>query len=68
MNRRPILRKVHLVNPSNPDGNLSVLVSVTVTFDKAGQESFLCSECKNDHCEHCGVVFDDLCSEGVLHA
>jgi hypothetical protein len=68
MNKRPILRRVHLVDPASPEGNLSVLVPVHVVFDAYGQEQFLCQECRSDKCEHCGVVYDDLVKEGVLHA
>lgn len=68
MKRRPIHRKVHLVHPFEPDGNLSSLVNVHVAFDGAGQETFLCQECKSDRCVHCEKVFDDLCAEKVLSA
>lgn len=68
MNKRPILRKVHLTEPSFPEGNLSTLVSVHVTFHEGGDEAFLCKECVSDKCVHCEKVFDDLCAEGVLHA
>jgi hypothetical protein len=68
MNRRPIIRKAHLVDPSSPGGNLTSLVTVVICFDKGGQEVFLCKECKSDKCIHCEAVFDELCAEGVLHA
>jgi hypothetical protein len=68
MNRRPIHRQLHLVHPFEPDGNLTNLVNVHVVFDKVGQETFLCQECKSDKCVHCEKVFDDLCAEGKLHA
>jgi hypothetical protein len=67
VNKRPIIRKVHLVDPASPEGNMTALVTVAVTFDKEG-EAFLCKDCVSDRCEHCGVVYDQLVAEGVLRA
>lgn len=68
MNKRPIIRKVHLIDPAAPQGNLTQLVSVHVVFDAYGQEQFKCAECRSDLCEHCEVVYDDLVKEGIIHA
>lgn len=68
MNKRPIIRRVHLVDPAAPQGNLTQLVSVHVVYDAYGMEQFKCAACGSDKCEHCEAVYDSLVSEGIINA